>query len=71
VIARSEKNFEPHLVCYYLRMLAGVFHSYYNSEKILVEEESELQAKLLMLSAVRQVIFNGLKILGISAPKSM
>ena len=71
VIARSEINFEPHLVCYYLRMLAGVFHSYYNSEKILVEEESELQAKLLMLSAVRQVIFNGLKILGISAPKSM
>ena len=71
VITRSAKNFEPHLVCYYLRHLAGVFHSYYNSEKILVEEESELQAKLFMLSAVRQVIFNGLNLLSISAPKSM
>ena len=71
IIERAAKNYEPHLVCYYLRELAAAFHSYYNSEKVLVEEEGELQAKLYMLSAIRQVIFNGLTLLNISAPESM
>ena len=71
VINRSADNYEPHLICYYLRNLAGAFHSYYNKEKILVEQENSLQAKLFLISAVRQVVFNGLKVLGISAPKSM
>ena len=62
---------EPILICYYLRNLAGAFHSYYNKEKILVEQENSLQAKLFLISAVRQVVCNGLKVLGISAPKSM
>jgi len=71
VIKRSAENYEPHLICYYLRNLAGTFHSYYNNERILVEEENTLQAKLFLISAVRQVLFNGLKILSISAPESM
>ena len=71
VIKRSAENYEPHLICYYLRNLAGTFHSYYNNERILVEEENVLQAKLILISAVRQVLFNGLKILSISAPESM
>ena len=71
VINRSAENYEPHLICYYLRNLAGTFHSYYNNERILVEEENSLQAKLFLISAVRQVLFNGLKILNISAPESM
>ena len=71
VIERAAENYEPHLICYYLRNLAYNFHSYYNSEKILVENEKELQAKLFMLSAIKQVIFNGLKILGIKSPESM
>ena len=71
VVLRSAANYEPHLICYYLRQLAGTFHSYYNNEKILVEEESTLQARLFLISAVRQVIFNGLTILGISAPEKM
>ena len=71
VVIRSAANYEPHLICYYLRQLAGTFHSYYNNEKILVEEESTLQARLFLISAVRQVIFNGLMILGISAPETM
>ena len=71
VVNRSAENYEPHLLCYYLRNLAGVFHSYYNNERILVEEENTLQAKLFLISAVRQVLFNGLKILSISAPESM
>jgi arginyl-tRNA synthetase len=71
VINRSAENYEPHLICYYLRNLAGTFHSYYNNERILVEEENTLQAKLFLISAVKQVLFNGLKILSISAPESM
>ena len=71
VVNRSAENYEPHLLCYYLRNLAGAFHSYYNNERILVEEENTLQAKLFLISAVRQVLFNGLKILSISAPESM
>ena len=71
VVIRSAANYEPHLICYYLRQLAGTFHSYYNNEKILVEEESTLQARLFLISAVRQVVFNGLTILGISAPETM
>ena len=71
VVIRSAANYEPHLICYYLRHLAGTFHSYYNNEKILVEEESTLQARLFSISAVRQVVFNGLTILGISAPETM
>lgn len=71
VIKRSAENYEPHLICYYLRNLAGSFHSYYNKEKILVEHEELLQARLFLITAIRQVIFNGLKILGISAPETM
>ena len=71
VIAKSAKNYEPHLICYYLRELASSFHSYYNNQKILVENQRELQPKLFMLFAIRQVIFNGLTILGISSPTSM
>ena len=71
VINKAKDNYEPHLICYYLRDLAHTFHSYYSHEKILVEDEKELQAKLFMLSAVKQVIFNGLNLLGISSPESM
>ena len=71
VVIRSAANYEPHLICYYLRNLAGTFHSYYNNEKILVDEENKLQARLFLISAVRQVVFNGLTILGISAPETM
>ena len=71
VIQRAANNYEPHLICYFLRNLASSFHGYYNDEKLLVEGEEELQAKLFMLSGVKQVIFNGLSLLGISSPKSM
>ena len=71
VVSRAAANYEPHLLCYYLRQLAGNFHSYYNDEKILVQDESELQAKLFMLLAIKQVIFNGLDLLGIRSPESM
>ena len=71
VILRAANNYEPHLICYYLRNLASSFHSYYNEERFLVENEEELQARLFMLKAIKQVLFNGLSLLGLSAPTSM
>ena len=71
VILRAANNYEPHLICYYLRNLASSFHSYYNEERFLVENEEELQARLFMLKAIKQVLFNGLSLLGLSSPTSM
>ena len=71
VIERSASKLEPHTICYYLKDLASIFHSYYNDEKIITEDENLLQSKLLLINSVRQVIKNGLGILGIQAPESM
>jgi len=70
VFSASEK-FEPHLICYFLKDLAANFHSYYNNERILIENKELQSAKLLLISAIKQVISNGLKIIGVSAPDSM
>mgnify|MGYP001158091907 FL=1 len=71
VVLKSSDNYEPHLICYYLKDLSSSFHGYYNEEKILVDKEEELQAKILLLQGVKQVIFNGLTLLGVSSPSSM
>jgi arginyl-tRNA synthetase len=54
-----------------LKDLAGDFHGYYNAERILVEDAALRQARLALCLAVRQVLRNGLAILGVSAPESM
>ena len=71
VISRAEKNSEPHLICYYLKDLSGLFHSYYNSERFLVDDEKLMNSRLFLLKGTKQVISNGLEILGIGAPESM
>ena len=71
VISRAAKNSEPHLICYYLKDLSGLFHSYYNSERFLVDDEKLMNSRLFLLKGTKQVIFNGLEILGIGAPESM
>lgn len=71
VVERSSAKLEPHTICYYLKDLASVFHSYYNDEKIITDDKCLLQAKLLLINSVRQVIKNGLGILGIEAPEIM
>ena len=71
VIERSASKLEPHTICYYLKDLASIFHSYYNDEKIITDDENLLQSKLLLINSVRQVIKNGLGVLGIQAPESM
>ncbi|MBI4194499.1 MAG: arginine--tRNA ligase [Betaproteobacteria bacterium] len=67
----AARELAPHLIAFYLRELAGQFHSYYNATRILVEEEPVKRARLALISAVRQVLRNGLALLGVSAPERM
>jgi arginyl-tRNA synthetase len=62
---------EPHHLTHYLRELAGQFHTYYNAHKALVDDPALRDARLTLYLAVRQVIANGLDLLGISAPAEM
>lgn len=64
-------NHEPHLLAHYLRDLANDFHTYYNAHQFLVDDEALRNARLNLIQATRQVIANGLKLLGVSAPDSM
>jgi len=61
----------PHQVVFYLRELAGEFHSYYNAERILVSELPLRTARIALCLAVRQVLCNGLSLLGVSQPEKM
>jgi arginyl-tRNA synthetase len=71
VVASAARELAPHAVAFYLRSLAGEFHSYYNAERILVEDEATRRARLALCAAVRQVLANGLALLGVSAPERM
>ncbi|UZE95735.1 arginine--tRNA ligase [Alkalimarinus alittae] len=64
-------NLEPHTLTHYLKELAADFHTYYNAHKMLVEDEKLRDARIALGLAVRQVIANGLKLLGVSAPEEM
>ena len=70
-LAAAAREFAPHAVAFYLRELAGEFHSYYNAERILVEDAATRMARLALCAAVRQVLANGLALLGVSAPERM
>ncbi|MDR5812177.1 arginine--tRNA ligase [Caballeronia sp. LZ033] len=61
----------PHAVAFYLRDLAGEFHSFYNAERVLVDDEKERSARIALLAATRQVLENGLATIGVSAPQKM
>ena len=61
----------PHQIAFYLRDLAGELHSYYNAERVLVDDASTKYARLALLLATRQVLRNGLSLIGVSAPSRM
>lgn len=67
----AARDLAPHLVCVYLKELAASFHAFYNAERILVDDARERNARLTLLLASRQVLANGLAVLGISAPEHM
>ena len=71
LIERAARSSEPHLLCYYLKDLSGLFHSYYNSEKFIIEDKKLMASRLFLLKGVKQVLVNGLSILGIKAPEEM
>lgn len=64
-------NLEPHVLTHYLRDLAGDFHAYYNSNKVLVDDADTRNARVTLSLAVKQVLQNGLKLLGVNAPEQM
>ena len=64
-------DFAPHDVSFYLRELASAYHSYYDAERILVDEPLVRQARVALVAAVAQVLHNGLAVLGVSAPTRM
>ena len=71
IIESSALQYEPHQLAYYLRDLAAHFHSYYNACPFILEDQNLTQARLSLIYATKQVLENGLHILGVSAPDSM
>jgi arginyl-tRNA synthetase len=72
ILARAAAEFSPHLVTYYLHDdVAARLHTYYNAERFLVEDEALKLARLALVVATRQVLANGLAVLGVSAPERM
>ncbi|HET7597658.1 MAG TPA: DALR anticodon-binding domain-containing protein, partial [Burkholderiales bacterium] len=70
-IEDAARELAPHLVAFYLRELAAEFHSYYNATRVLVDDRPLRLARLALLTAVGQVLRNGLNLLGVSAPERM
>lgn len=70
-VEMAAKEFSPHLIAFYLRELASEFHSYYNSTRFLVPEIPLQHARLALIASIRQVLNNGLRLLGVSTPDKM
>ena len=70
-LARAQAELGPHQVAFYLRDLAANLHSFYFAEKVLVEDEAVKLARLALVVAARQVLRNGLALIGVSAPSKM
>ncbi len=71
VVKSSAINYEPHVLAYYLRDLAGDFHSYYNNCDFLIEDKILQASRLTLIIATKQILANGLGLLGVSAPDKM
>jgi len=71
MLTAAAQDFAPHDVTFYLRELAACYHSYYDAERILVDEEAVKLARLALVAATAQVLHNGLAVLGVGAPQKM
>ena len=71
MLSAAALDFSPHDVTFYLRELAAAYHSYYDAERILVDDEAVKTARLALVAATAQVLHNGLDVLGVSAPRKM
>jgi arginyl-tRNA synthetase len=70
-LALAARELAPHLITFYLKELAAEFHSYYNAEQFLVDDDALRQARLALVVATGQVVRNGLAVLGVGAPVRM
>jgi arginyl-tRNA synthetase len=71
LLTDAAADLAPHALAFYLRDLAGDFHTFYNADRVLVDDQHLKLARLALLLATRQVLQNGLKVLGVSAPAKM
>ncbi|SFM54576.1 arginine--tRNA ligase [Rugamonas rubra] len=71
MLARAQAELGPHQVAFYLRELAANLHSFYFAERVLVDDEALKLARLALMVATRQVLRNGLALIGVSAPNKM
>jgi arginyl-tRNA synthetase len=71
MLSAAASGFAPHDVTFYLRELAASYHSYYDAERILVDDEAVKLARLALVAATAQVLHNGLAVLGVDAPRKM
>jgi arginyl-tRNA synthetase len=71
MLTNAASGFAPHDVAFYLRELAACYHSYYDAERILVDDEAVRLARLALVAATAQVLHNGLAVLGVGAPRKM
>jgi len=70
-VSQAAADYAPHSLAFYLRDLAAEFHGWYNAERLLVDDQAVKVARLALALAVRQVLRNGLHVLGVSAPEAM
>jgi arginyl-tRNA synthetase len=71
IINKAAFNAEPHLLVHYLRELANLLHSYYNAHHFIIDDNNLRDARLNLISATKQILHNGLTLLGVSAPQKM
>ncbi|MEW8683570.1 MAG: DALR anticodon-binding domain-containing protein, partial [Candidatus Thiodiazotropha endolucinida] len=71
IVEAAALHEEPHQLTHYLRDLANDFHTYYNAHKFLIPDTALRNARLQLILATRQVVRNGLNLLGVSAPEKM
>jgi arginyl-tRNA synthetase len=71
MLARAQAELGPHQVAFYLRDLAANLHSFYFAERVLVDDAALKTARLALMVATRQVLRNGLALIGVSAPNQM
>ncbi|GGX44434.1 arginine--tRNA ligase [Saccharospirillum salsuginis] len=71
VVQHAGQTLEPAVIATYLKELASIFHGYYNNHRILVDDPSVMMGRLALSAAIRQVLANGLDLLGVGAPEQM
>ena len=70
-VGSAAQRREPHIIVNYLRELAQAFHAWYNAHKFIVDDRELMNARVALAFATRQVIRNGLILMGVSAPEQM